>query len=336
MTDPPMLLDLIRARDAWRATLLTDYQDTAARLRSAYTAVDARLRARLGDLVDDLDRLDEISPERVRGLRTYAELLNRVEVEMSAFTRQSGTLARGLSERAIVHGADAAYEMAALQAASVRGAWMHPDPDMLQRLLAYADSPAFAARAAQFGPDAARNFGDTLLALTAQGKGSDFIAREMRDWFALPYSWADNQVRTMQMYSYRGASHAAYAANPRVVESWMWWASIGDTRTCMSCIAQHGSVHPVTEQLIDHHRGRCSPLPVVTGTTWAASVQTGPEWFAGQDAATQRRMLGPTLMDLYARGRLNVAEMSSHYHDDIYGDMMREATVGEMRLRRTG
>lgn len=329
MTDPPVLLDLIAARDEWRAQLLADYADTAARLRQAYTVVDRRLRDELGDLVRDLDRLDEISPARVRGLKTYGDLLNRVYTEMDGFARQTSTLSRQLGQQAITHGLDAALDMSLIQA-DVRAAWLHPDPDMLQRLLAYADSPDFQARAGEFGENAAANFADTLLALTAQGKSGDFITRRMTEWFNLPYAWADNQVRTMQMYSYRGASHAAYAANPRVIESWMWWAALDD-RVCMSCVAQHGSIHPTTDTLNDHHRGRCAPLPVVRGTTWANSVQTGPEWFAAQPPEVQRRMLGRSLFGDYQRGRLNVGEMSSHYHDAIYGDMLRQATVREMR-----
>lgn len=333
---PPSVTELIRTRDAWRATLERDYAATAARLQAAYRRTLPALEARLGELVAEIDALETLSPERVRGLKTFARLYRQIEAELDGFARLARNEAGLLADTALGHGANGARDLALAQVGPLRpavsAAWVRPDPDALARLAGYVDGEAMRARVARFGQAAADSFADTLLAMTAQGKGGAAISRAMSQWFGLPRAWANVHVRTSQMASFRAATHESYRANERVLTGWVWWAELGP-RTCMSCIGKHGQTFPLSESLQDHYNGRCVALPVVRGTTWAATVETGPAWFERQGAATQRQMLGGRGFDAYRAGRLNVAGMSHEYHDDIYGRMVRQATLKELGIR---
>jgi len=107
-----------------------------------------------------------------------------------------------------------------------------------------------------------------------------------------------------------------------------------DGRTCMSCVAQHGTRHTNDEELNDHHRGRCTPAPIVVGTRLYDGMQTGPDWFNAQPEADQRRMMGPGMFDAYQRGEFGWGGMSVTYTDAVYGQMRRAATLRELLAGR--
>lgn len=335
----PTTLDFIRGRQDWRARLERDYQAVSTRLQSAYRRTLAPLQAQLDTLTAEIGAAEGLTAEEVRGLRTYRDLLRRIETEMQGFAAITRNEMGDLQGGAVQLGLDSAFDLAsgqlnAGQARVIAGAWLRPDPAALQALIDYADGAALRDRMATFGANAAQNFADTMLSLVAQGRNPRAIGRTMATWFNLPYAWADNQARTLQLYSYRAANHATYRANERILDGWLWRAAL-DARTCMSCVSQHGSIHPVSNTLNDHHRGRCAPIPIVKGTTWAASVESGEAWFARQSPAMQRQMMGPGLFAAYQRGQVNFSDLSQPYQDGVYGTMLRQASLRDLGLRGT-
>lgn len=86
---------------------------------------------------------------------------------------------------------------------------------------------------------------------------------------------------------------------------------------CPSCLAQHGTRHPMDEDgPIDHHQGRCTRLPVTK--TWSElgfegitepdphltpQAGDGVRWLQSQPAATQEKILGPKRYDAWRDGR---------------------------------
>lgn len=336
---PPTPLDLVTGRTDWRLELLREYQTVAARLQTAYTRILIPLRSRAQALAREMGTLEaaeNLTAAGVRGLRGYNELIARIEAEMDDFAVLARSEAANAQNGAVQLGLGFAEDAVMAQTRGLAaGVWMRPDPVMLERLIGYADSEAMRTALRGFGHNAAMNFADALLSMTAQGAGSRRIARAMAGWLNLPYSWALNTVSTTQNYAYRAASHAAYAANERVVEGWMWRAAL-DTRTCMSCIAQHGSIHPVTETLNDHHQGRCAPVPVVRGSTWAQGVESGRDWYGRLPEGVQRQIAGDLMFVSLRQGAVQWDDLSVAYTNDIFGTMLREASVEQLvESRRT-
>ena len=146
-----------------------------------------------------------------------------------------------------------------------------------------------------------------------------------------------NIARTATLWSYRAAAHANYLMNGHVLKGWLWSSAL-DERTCMSCINLHGSFHPLTEILNDHHQGRCSPEPVTKSCEElglpcgyeSPPVQRGEDWFEGLTSAAQLAMMGPGIYDAWGNGEFDFEDLSVTYSDPIWGPMQRQATLKEL------
>lgn len=332
-SSPSVNIQQIIERSDWRRTLASDYQATANRLLTAYTRSLPDLRLLAEGFVRRLeaDAENPLSASAVGGTQEYRDLLKRVQIEMTDFSRLLRTEVGTLADGAMQTGADGALEMAMATAGHlqtlVQTSWNRVAPETLRTLVGYVDSAAFHEKVDTFGENARQSISDLILTGVAQGKNPRMIAGILNNWLAVPYVWADNTVRTAQLYSYREANHLSFEANPDVLNGWVWIAALGDTRTCMSCIAQHGSIHPLSERLNDHHRGRCVPAAWVKGTTWPQTMISGPTWFEALDESVQKLYMGGALFNAWKDGAMSWDDMSQPYHDDVYGDMLREASV---------
>lgn len=113
-------------------------------------------------------------------------------------------------------------------------------------------------------------------------------------------------ARTEQLDAYRAAAKASDQSMSEVLDHWVWHAELGG-RTCVSCLAMHGTEHPLDEDgPIDHHQGLCTRLPVTK--TWAQlgfkgitepdpqltpKPGDGVDWLRSQSAETQQKIMGP-------------------------------------------
>ena len=323
-------------RSDWRKKLVSDYTATADRLTTAYNRILPNLRDSAGlftqRLKDWQTANDGAMPSAsdVRNLTEYQKLLLNVENEMRDFAAIVRNEAGTIQDQAILTGSDAAAQMAqdfsGNLATVVEGMWNRPAPETLQSVINYVDGAAYREKASAFGENAAQSIADTILTGVAQGKNPRTIAGIMSNWFNVPYAWAENSVRTVQIYGFREANHQSYEANPDVLNGWIWIAAL-DSRTCMSCISQHGSKHDLSERLNDHDSGRCTPAPWVKGTTWPDLMITGPNWFESQPESYQQQQMGGAMYNAWSAGAIGWTEMSQVYHSDIYGDMLRETSV---------
>lgn len=322
----------------WRKQIMADYEASTTRLLKAYQRVTPRIEPDIAKLSDRLteyaDANDGELPDikRVKGWAQYQDLLDTTEREMQSFSNVAEAEAGDLADKAIEIGILAAASMVLATAGSSAGlisqVWQRPNVDAVRVAAGFVNSDAFRQKAATFGANAAQNLGDVILAGVSQGRGIDTTVRILTNWLAVPYSWAHSTVTTAQMYSYRAANHESYRANPDVLSGWMWWADLAGA--CESCIAMHGTVHTLDETLDDHHNGRCTPVPIVVGSTWVDSVVSGADWFAEQSEATQRETLGAGKYDLYKAGDYDWSKASTTYDNDTFGTMRRASTLAEM------
>ena len=160
---------------------------------------------------------------------------------------------------------------------------------------------------------------EKLLEGVTLGYNPKKIARAFGDAYGRGLTDALRMVRTVQLYSYREASRASYTANSDVVKGWQWGATL-DGLTCMSCIAQHGTIHPLDERLNDHHNGRCAMIPV-TNLFPPAISEDGKTWFEKQPEAKQRAMMGNGKFEAWKAGKFSLSDLSVQRMDKVYGQM---------------
>ncbi len=134
-------------------------------------------------------------------------------------------------------------------------------------------------------------------------------------------------ARTEQMRAYRNASLRSYQDNHELLRGWRWLAS-PSRRTCPVCLAMDGTEHGLDKPFASHIRCRCVPVPVLHNAP-PSTRKTGAAWFAEQDEATQRAMLGPGKQQLYAEGKLTLADLVGVKEDAQWGRSRYQRSMGD-------
>ncbi len=145
-------------------------------------------------------------------------------------------------------------------------------------------------------------------------------------------------ARTEMLDAHRAAARAVDLANRGLLAGWEWHAKL-DSRTCPSCIAQHGSLHDIDEPgPLDHHQGRCARLPRTK--TWrelgfdvsepsGLEVEPGPSWFERQPEEVQRDILGPKRYEAWRAGGYPFSEWSKPRAFDGWRTAYHTGKVGQ-------
>lgn len=145
-------------------------------------------------------------------------------------------------------------------------------------------------------------------------------------------------ARTEMLDAHRAAARAVDLANRDILAGWQWYAKL-DSRTCPSCIAQHGSLHEVDEPgPLDHHQGRCARLP--KAKTWqelgfgvaeprGLDFESGPDWFGRQPEEVQRDILGPKRYEAWRAGGYPFSEWSKPRASDGWRTAYHTGKVGQ-------
>lgn len=145
-------------------------------------------------------------------------------------------------------------------------------------------------------------------------------------------------ARTEILDASRGAAALQQQANADVLAGWIWTADLS-ARTCPSCLAQHGSLHPLSDPgPLDHQQGRCARTPVAK--TWKelgfdiaeppSSIPDARSWFADQPADTQLAIMGPSRLDALASGRVGWDDLSARRSTDGWRDSFGVTAVKDL------
>jgi SPP1 gp7 family putative phage head morphogenesis protein len=162
------------------------------------------------------------------------------------------------------------------------------------------------------------------------GVGSGYNPRKIADAiegaFGGGLTDALRNTRTVQLWSYRESARANYQASG-VVDGWIWWAEL-DADTCEACVAEHGSIHDLDEQLDGHYNCRCAPIPFIEGVT--PEVGTGEDYFNGLSEDEQKSMLGPGKYDAFKAGKFEFSQLAKQVPNEIYGTMRQAASLKDL------
>ena len=246
MTNPtlvrPSAESISQAREEYRLLLVEDEAAAVERLVMAYDRIlqpGSAIERAMQTLVDRITSMEMPSEQDIRDLEAYQRFLATVREDMNGFSAIYRNEAATLTENAAVIADDAALAMTEanvpLARNEIRIGWNQPNPQALADLVSIVDDEVWRAKQAAYGQNVADLMADTILSMVGQGKHSSLTARMLNQAFDIPFSWADNTVRTAQIYSYRRASHLSYASNPDFIEGWVWQASLHGFRTCLLC-----------------------------------------------------------------------------------------------------
>lgn len=126
-------------------------------------------------------------------------------------------------------------------------------------------------------------------------------------------------ARTEMLSAYREANRASEASMADVLQGWTWCCAL-DRRTCVSCLAKHGSEHKLSEPgPDDHQQGRCARLPMAK--SWKDLGYAVPEpksilpdsrkWFDGQSDEDRLLIMGKARLGLLDSGKVSWDDLTT-------------------------
>jgi hypothetical protein len=140
----------------------------------------------------------------------------------------------------------------------------------------------------------------------------------------MPEARAMTIARTLQLQTWRDATVLHYQANSDLVTHMIRVAAL-DGRTCLACIALHGTRLELGEALQDHYNGRCTAIGVTRFTPRA--IETGEQWFRRQPPSFQRRSMGGAAWRAWRAGAVVLDDFVEEVDDPLFGEMVREASL---------
>ncbi len=336
---PPIL----RLSARFRAELLRREGEAARRLVNAYKPIHDRLLDSIGDLQAQIVQMNNPTPDQIRRLERYHRLLAQVEDEWRRYIQYVSTdiqgrmqveIARGLGDtRALVRSTlppEARYSRV------MSAAWANLDTDAVSTALGFfEDGSPLSRRLDELAPNLSGSFDRLLVQSIGMGYNPNKLGRILNKSTGMALESALKYARTAQLNAYRESNRAAYSANSRLVGGWVWCAQLGDPRTCLSCIALHGSVHPIDEPMQDHWNGRCRPLPAVDWAALGINMPaldlgpTGEQWFDSLSASEQQKLLGGRY-DGWRSGQYSFSALSQTVDDPVWGSMHVEASMSSL------
>lgn len=316
-------LSAITARQ--RAQILAADEGNLRRIADAYGLLYDRLQGDIDAVTKAIAALENPTGAQIRALSEFKRLERRARDELARFTLFTETTIEAASLDAIRLGLRHSSDFVSL-ALGRRFAGL--DTRAMQPLLKFLrkDGPLYA-RLTQLTGATVEAVKDSIIEGVGLGYNPRRIASAIRSSFGGGLTDALRNTRTVQIWSYRESARANYIATDGIVSGWMWYARLNEN-TCASCIAQHGTVHPLDETLDDHYNGSCVPIPYIEGFT--DNVQSGEDWFNSLAEKNQREILGSGKYDAYKEGKFQFSRLSKQVENDVYGSMRTVASLAEL------
>lgn len=332
MTDQPIQpTDIITTTARLRQAVLRRDAQTMKRLIDAYTAMYARVKDKIELLIKEIE-IKPLSRGQIQRLAQYRNLISAIEREVSTY---GGFLTTELNQSTRVLIAQASRDArtiigAALgNEAALTARVRTLNPEVIKTLLGFLgeDSAIFKRIAGYPGVSTERVI-ERILSGVGMGQNPRVIGNAIRDALGGTLTDALRTARTTQIWAYREASRANYSANSDIVLDWIWYANL-DNVCCSSCVAMHGTEHPLDEPLDDHDNGRCTAIPrTILNPNF--SVESGEDWFNQQDETRQREILGGGMFDAWKDGKFGLSDIPTQRPDDRFVTIRSPRSLKEL------
>ena len=171
-----------------------------------------------------------------------------------------------------------------------------------------------------YGEEAATGVANALVTGLTIGSNPRVVAIQVQQALGISRNRALVISRQELVRAYRSSSLLTMRQNSDVCSGWRWQCA-KQARTCPVCLAMDGQVFDLDTDFESHICCRCCPVPITKSWSDILSgmgvntddipetsasdddYQTGSDWLANQDEATQRQVMGSqAAYDLYASG----------------------------------
>ena len=323
------------AVEQFRKLLLAEDKRAAAEIVRAYASVYQRLRRDTQSLVRTAQR-EGLKPWQVMRMNRMKELEKQFLRNANRFAQIAGTDITGSQRRAVGLARNATQSITGKglprgitleNLARIGIEWNRlPDEAFANFIGMAGDGKPLGLLLDELGAEAAPKVRAAIGQGIALGKGPAETAELVRIASGMPLSRALTIARTETNRAFREASRLQYAANPNLIKGYRR-SSTKDGLVCMACLALDGTFYETNEPLDSHPNCRCAIVPdtltyedLGLDVPMPPPVETGQEWFARQDEATQRKMMGQTArFEAWKSGQVSLDDMVQVRSDPRWG-----------------
>jgi SPP1 gp7 family putative phage head morphogenesis protein len=315
---------------AYRAQLLA--LDTRALdvLQKAWISSRETLLDLVNALVAEIEADGIVTASEAMRLARAQALLDQVEQESRRLAALANQVIPEAQRLAVQQAIDRARTLTLAQAATVQAAasvaaqWTAINPGAVIELVgALQDGTPLGAWLRQAVPDEVDAVRNVLIDGVTRGINANDLGRQITAATELPLRRALTLARTETMRAYTTASLTSFQANQDVLApSWEWHCAL-DGVCCSACVGLSGRRFPLTTPFMPKHANcRCSPLPVLRDPDGLLPhIESGPEWFAKQDATVQQQIIGSKAgYDAYKAGEVSIEDFAVLHRDETWGE----------------
>jgi hypothetical protein len=310
-------------------------KEATARLLDAWTVIQADLMRETQRLADRITAAvadgQEINKAWLLREDRYHTLLAQVQTQVDRYAVLVGHVviagqAAAVTEALTVSGQQiAAGLVSAGVAVDFNRLPVAATTDLVGRL---SDGSPLGELLGTFGTNARQAASEALISGLGRGIGPRSIAPVVRQALSSTPVRALTISRTAVLDSYRGAMFRNYEANADVLSGWRWLCA-KSARSCLACLVRDGTVYPLGTPMDRHVNDRCTAEPVVKGRD-PSDRQTGAEWFAAQDEATQQNIMGDKAHAAYKAGDVALSDFVGTQHHARWGTSIRVKSLREV------
>jgi len=333
-----MSLDVgVRAADLIRDLFNRSFDDTAGSVVSAITrsSNSGIIKKRLSELTAEAQLLAEAG-KRIEADNAILRALLADMDDVIATNVDKIRLAGGGLQNDAFSVADLANRQLMFEGIDdatrtlLSAQWNNVDPQVMKTLVDYVDSAAWEQQLSQYGDDVVQKIrGITIngqIAGWSPNRVADAIVNSVQGkagGAGFPSSQAENLMRTLQMQSFRTAQTINRVANADILESQIRISALDNA--CLACVALHGESFPIDQRIDDHHRGRCTSIPVIKNRP--RTIESGQEWWDNRTPEQKLAQAGPANYAALEAGAVSLPDYVQPYKDDVFGDMLRESSL---------
>lgn len=291
----------------------------------AWDALAPEFQAAITDLIQAADG-DTIPAAIVGRSKRVQDAMRASLTALEELSRHTDDVLIGDLRRVILEAADAHVEilLTQLPPADLRVVnFARTDPESMAAIVERT-TRQITSLTAPLPDEQAQVMRQALVRGIALGEHPDAVARRIlrqtEEAFNGGLSRAMTIARTEMLDAHREATRRNALRNRDTLTGWVWQANL-DTRTCPSCLAMHGTLHPLEEfGPIDHPNGRCTRIDKTK--SWADLGFEGfdePDdlmpsrdaWWDGLTDDEKRSVLGPRRLELLNQGHISWDDMTT-------------------------
>lgn len=313
--------------DTSRKALIQHEDEFARRMLAAYEPLRKSLLQQIADVKERMPRVQIESHTALNWqVDRLVTLLKQVEDEEAVWRKAANITGGGQAG-----GAQLALDLLQEYARGLQVAWNSLPAQALAQLIGFAeDGRALREHFKSLSDEQYDTMRQTLFTGMAQGHAPNKIARKLaEDVDEFTRRRSTLIVRQETVRAFREASIQNLAENSELCDGWVWLATLSE-RSCPTCVALDGTVHPLTEPFGSHVSCRCVPVPhLVIDDGNGLDRPSGAEWFAKQSPATQAQILGKGKAALYQAGKIELQEVVER-HPSPWGPTASIRSMKEM------